>query len=84
MFKVLTNKAGIKSIPWDLISPYEKRALINHNQTLEQLHNRGGLSSQEIFCIVNNLPFSFKTIGHLSENDADLWLKEQLATFLKK
>lgn len=43
------RRAGnvITSIPWDMIAPHEKQALVNHDQTLERLAQRGGLEAVE-------------------------------------
>jgi hypothetical protein len=41
-----------KRIPWERIAPHEAQALHNHDQTLERLAERGGLSPFEIMCAV--------------------------------
>jgi hypothetical protein len=40
------------SVPWDFLAPHEDRALRNHDQTLERLAERGGLSPREALCVV--------------------------------
>lgn len=42
---------GGPSIPWAMIAPYERQALRNHNQTLERLAERGGLSPMEAMAV---------------------------------
>lgn len=39
-----------KAVPWSLVAPYEKQALLHHGgQSLERLAERGGLSSREMY-----------------------------------
>jgi hypothetical protein len=40
------------SIPWGMIAPQEAQALQNHDQTLQRLAERGGLSPAEAICIL--------------------------------
>lgn len=42
-------------IPWDVLAPHETQAEINHGgQSLERLAQRGGLSWQEVYAIIND------------------------------
>lgn len=43
------------SVPWDVMAPHESMAERNHNQTLERLSQRGGLSPGEAWCVVNGI-----------------------------
>lgn len=43
------------SIPWDLVEPHRAMAMRNHDQTLERLAERGGLSPEEFYMIANGL-----------------------------
>lgn len=43
-----------KSIPWELIEPHEQQALKNHDQTLDRLAQRGGLSPQEMIAVLSD------------------------------
>lgn len=47
------------SIPWSLIEPHRKRAMRNHDQTLERLAERGGLSPKEIMCVLEDRDWFF-------------------------
>jgi rubrerythrin len=44
---------GGASIPWALIAPHEARARTNHDQTLERLAERGGLSACEAIAVLD-------------------------------
>lgn len=35
-------------VPWSFVEPHRQRAMKNHNQTLERLAERGGLSPYEL------------------------------------
>ncbi len=43
----IQNAPTLGSIPWSLIAPHEGQALANHQQTLDRLAERGGLSACE-------------------------------------
>jgi hypothetical protein len=44
--------------PWDLLQAHEAQARANHDQTLTRLAQRGGLSLQEIWCVMHDLKWS--------------------------
>jgi hypothetical protein len=57
MFPILIGYGGTEgpcpsSIPWDAIAPYEGHAQANHQQSLERLAERGGLSPEEAFYVM--------------------------------
>lgn len=41
------------SIPWSMIAPHDASAKRNHDQTLERLAQRGGLSPYEAICVLD-------------------------------
>lgn len=43
-----------RSVPWTLVAPYEGRAKDNHSQTLRELASRGGLSVEELWCLLHD------------------------------
>lgn len=58
-FPIMIGHEGTKgpcpsSIPWDAIRPYAGQALVNHDQTLERLAERGGLDPVEAFFVMTN------------------------------
>lgn len=59
-FRVLNaEKFGVaRDVPWALVEPLRERAMSGHNQTLERLNERGGLSPVELYALVHALPFS--------------------------
>ena len=71
-FPILEHRAGhIQSVPWWLVEGHEQQALLNHDQTLETLASRGGLSSQELYCIVHDRKWS----EHVpTEEYCDIWI----------
>lgn len=50
MFPVLDEARY--SVPWNLVVPYEAQAQRNHEQSLEKLASRGGLSSVELIAVI--------------------------------
>jgi hypothetical protein len=67
-----------RAIPWDLIAPFEAQALINHDQSLQRLAERGGLSPDEMLAVMENRKFK-----RMSLEDAVEGLKGKLAGFSK-
>ena len=47
-----------RDVPWDLVAPHERQALRNHDQTLERLAERGGLSPAELLAVLEDLAWS--------------------------
>lgn len=43
-----------RSVPWSLLAPHEAQALANHDQTLERLAQRGGLSPFEMVLVIED------------------------------
>ncbi len=43
-FPIMIGYGEKDYIPYDVIKPHERQALLNHGQTLDQLAERGGLS----------------------------------------
>jgi hypothetical protein len=43
---------GGPSVPWSLVAPHEGQARNNHDQSLDRLAERGGLSPSELWCVV--------------------------------
>lgn len=46
-------------IPWSVIEPHREQAKHNHDQTLERLAERGGLSAGEAVCVLEDKPLTF-------------------------
>lgn len=44
----------IIGLPWAMLKPHEAQAQKNHHQTLERLHERGGLSACEALAILED------------------------------
>ncbi len=44
---------GGPSVPWSFVAPHEDQARANHDQSLERLNERGGLSPQELWAVVH-------------------------------
>jgi len=43
-----------RSVPWSLVAPHEAQAQRNHGQTLERLHERGGLAPCELCAVLED------------------------------
>ena len=51
MFRTLDGP----SIPWAVIAPFEKQCQQNHRQSVERLHQRGGLGVHEVLLVLHDL-----------------------------
>ena len=55
-----------KTVPWSLLASNERRAQLNHGQSLETLAERGGLSPAEIMCVIED-----RKLFPVTETDAE-------------
>lgn len=46
-----------REIPWEMIAPHAAQAQENHDQTLERLNERGGLSPCEACAVLEDRPW---------------------------
>jgi len=66
-----------RSVPWDFVAPHEAQAMANHDETLQRLSERGGLSVEELYCTVNGQSlFPLKNMP--SQEVALAWLRRTL------
>jgi hypothetical protein len=81
MFKVLRGQSRVPaaerdtwpaSLPWALVELWREQAELNHGQTLEVLHGRGGLAPQELWLASRGL--AIRHIGDITESEAGQWL----------
>jgi hypothetical protein len=57
-----------RTVPWAFMAPHAERAMKNHDQTLERLAERGGLSPSEMVCVLENR--GWRDVLSLSDVDA--------------
>ena len=80
-FKILLSfkerKLGYPSkIPWEVVSPFEQRAKINHGgQGLLKLNSRGGLSPSELYCLLNDQDLKWISQSNIGIKDILIFLK---------
>lgn len=56
---VALDAAGCpRDVPWSLLAPHEAQALRNHDQTLRQLNERGGLGVAEMVAVIDGKSWS--------------------------
>lgn len=65
------------SIPWELVAPFEAQALTNHDQTLQRLATRGGLSPLELWCVMHGKKWHARS--GMTEERAKEWALSLLA-----
>lgn len=63
------------TIPWAFVAPHGAQALRNHDQTLERLNERGGLSPLEIFAVVHDRHYRDVLRAGMTESLAGTWLR---------
>ncbi len=64
-----------RSVPWDLLEPHREQARHNHDQTLERLAQRGGLSPGEMICVIEG-----KRWGDVPDDNAAVERLQRLVT----
>lgn len=62
------------SIPWEAIAPYDGQARVNHQQSLEHLASRGGLSPMEAFLVMTGRTWQGETFTVERQKEACLFL----------
>lgn len=84
MFPVL-NDSVLKAVPFAFLEKGREQALRNHGQTLERLHQRGGLDPAEMLCIVRGQSWSYGAsgVGHLVMAEVRVALLEELCRWEK-
>lgn len=55
MFPILQDEQ-IKAVPWEVFAAHEQQAQSNHDQTLNRLAQRGGLSCMEACSVIADVP----------------------------
>ena len=48
-----------RSVPWSLVAPHEAQARDNHDQSLQRLAERGGLSVNELVSVLENRRYAY-------------------------
>lgn len=74
--EVLTPRA----VPWDFIAPHEAQAQRNHDQSLERLAQRGGLSPYEMVMCVRGRGLDGEDYSRV--NDDEHWAHELLRALM--
>ena len=75
-------KDPLRSIPWGLIAPHERQALINHcGQDLKTLASRGGCGLVEIYYILHDKKFPWLSGDVISSQAALIYINEQVRLF---
>lgn len=74
------RRAWPQTVPWWFVEPARARAKRNHDQTLEELARRGGLSPQELWCALHGHGL-FKSGDVPSEEACGQWLIDEMKKF---
>lgn len=76
------NYPHVTSVPWALVAPHEERAQRNHSQSLRRLAQRGGLTAQELYAVLNNLHWGDSAIPN--EPTCVDWLMTKMANITEE
>jgi hypothetical protein len=63
-----------ESLPWSLVEPWREQAEMNHSQTLEVLHSRGGLAPEELWLAAHGHGLRSADLKRITESAAGEWL----------
>jgi hypothetical protein len=69
-------KGGLRSLPWAMLEPHEYQAKANHDQSLQRLAERGGLSAIEAVAVLRGV--SYREVRGMTEEAADIELRAML------
>lgn len=75
---------AVVAVPWDMIGPHDNQAQRNHDQTLERLAQRGGLSACEALAVLgdrgyHDVRFTVPHAHYVLHNLVVAWLENQPA-----
>lgn len=75
VFPVLGSKPR-QSVPWSWVEKFRENAMQNHEQTLERLAERGGLSWCELYAISEGggLKNAFAISRRMTDEQARFWV----------
>lgn len=80
MFPILGDPI-VRAVPWAALTPHEARARRNHDQTLNQLAQRGGLSVVEAVLVLRDKPLFFTQLTATQLADYRTALMQDLKSF---
>ena len=72
----------LASVPWEFIAPHEAQARRNHDQTLQRLAERGGLSVKEMLAVL--IGQHWIAVGGLTIAEANRQLLQHLEAWKEK
>lgn len=59
-----------RTVPWSILEPHEAQARSNHDQTLQRLAERGGLSPAEIVAVIEGHGLRWLLSGNVTDEIA--------------
>lgn len=68
-------------IPWEILEPHENQAHENHDQSLEQLARRGGLSWREVYAVLMDKRFDYENKNRFPESHYKLAVLDIMRKF---
>ena len=68
MFPVLGTNY---TVPYDLVERHKDQVWNNHHQTVEKIMSRGGLSWEELYCVLNDQSFN----NHIPQQLAETYVR---------
>ena len=63
-------------LPWSMVERWREQVELNHDQTLERLHERGGLSPVELWLAAHGYGIRMADLRRINESDAGEWLAQ--------
>lgn len=69
-----------RNVPWSMLAPHEERAKRNHDQTLQRLAERGGLSPTEMIAVIEDRPLRW--ITQQPRDESACW--DQLIEYIRQ
>lgn len=69
-------------VPYGLVMKHQKQAFENHMQNVDRLAERGGLSMEELYYVLSDKPFGFKT--GLTPSSIESWLCDVINEYNKE
>lgn len=68
------------SVPWGLVEQWSEQIEVNHSQTMERLHERGGMGANELWLAAHGLRWQRNATPSTAECRA--WLRKAAADYM--
>lgn len=83
-FPILSRGRNVGTVPLAYVVNFRRQIERNHNQTIERLAERGGLSWMELYVAIMGVRGQSKDFTEDNGRRAELWILRNIAAWVKE